>query len=372
MRSARVPPTPSRYPSAMPNLLAPLDGDRRSMLPGILLLAGIVIVLAGLHGAQGLFATVAFGALAAVICRRLQLGLQARGVGRGWSLTITVVAFVIVIGLLFAAFVASIVALVLELSEQGETLAEELRALVAQFGGVVGLPPDAVPPPIEVGQLLSAARSLLASVTPALTGLFMALLIVTYLLLDADRLRARMRRAIGGSIVGRYDALATELWVYIKVRAGLGAAAAVADTVLLLVLGVPYAVLWGVVSFLFSFVPNIGFILALIPPTILGLLTGGPLTALAVLVGYVVINIAIDYVIQPRFIGASVDLSPVVITVCLLFWGVVLGPSGALLAVPMTIIAAAVADTFPASRPLGRLLGSGPREARAGEAAPSG
>jgi AI-2 transport protein TqsA len=152
----------------------------------------------------------------------------------------------------------------------------------------------------------------------------------------------------------------------------LGGVAAVLDTLLLLALGVPAALLWGVLSFLLSFIPNVGFILALIPPTILGLLTGGPLTALAVLVGYVVINIAIDYVIQPRFIGASVDLSPVVITVCLLFWGVVLGPSGALLAVPMTIIAAAVADTFPASRPLGRLLGSGPREARAGEAAPSG
>ena len=67
-----------------------------------------------------------------------------------------------------------------------------------------------------------------------------------------------------------------------------------------------------------------------------------------------------------------VATSPVVITVCLLFWGVVLGPSGALLAVPMTIIAAAVADAFPASRPIGRLLGGGPRDAGAGEAAPSG
>ena len=152
----------------------------------------------------------------------------------------------------------------------------------------------------------------------------------------------------------------------------LGGVAAALDTLLLVALGVPAALLWGVLSFLLSFIPNIGFILALIPPTILGLLTGGPLTALAVLVGYVVINTAIDYVIQPRFIGASVDLSPVVITVCLLFWGVVLGPSGALLAVPMTIIAAAVADAFPASRPLGRLLGGGPRDAGAGEAAPSG
>ena len=103
----------------------------------------------------------------------------------------------------------------------------------------------------------------------------MSVLIVTYLLLDADNLRARMIRHTPAGSVARYDALANELVVYIKVRAMLGAGAAVADTVLLLVLGVPYAVLWGVLSFLFSFVPNIGFILALVPPTVFALLELG-------------------------------------------------------------------------------------------------
>jgi predicted PurR-regulated permease PerM len=331
------------------------------MLPVVAVLAGIVVVLAGLHAAQGLFATVAFGALAAVICRRLQLGLRGRGLGRGASLAITVVAFVIVIGLLFAAFVASIVALVVELGKESETLAGELRALAEQFGIVVGLPPDSVPP-IDVGQLLSAARSLLASVTPAVTGLFMAVLIVTYLLLDADRLRARMLRATSDSIIGRYDALATELWVYIKVRAGLGAAAAVADTILLLVLGVPYAVLWGVVSFLFSFVPNIGFILALVPPTVLAFLDGGLGPALLVVGGYVAINLAFDYVLQPRMMASELDISAVVVIVSILFWTFVIGPTGALLAVPLTIVLRTLLMPFPRARWFVALLGPVPGE----------
>ena len=359
---ARDPLAPSGYDPAMSNLLAPLDADRRSMLPVVAVFAGVVVVLAGLYAAQGLFATVAFGALAAIICRRLQLGLQGRGVGRGWALTITVVAFVIVIGLLFAAFIASIAALVLELSKEGDALSQQLRDVVAQLGGVVGLPPESVPPPIDGGQLLSAARALLSSVSPAVTGLFMAVLIVTYLLLDAERLRGRMLRATSDSVMGRYDALATELWVYIKVRAGLGAAAAVADTVLLLVLGVPYAVLWGVVSFLFSFIPNIGFILALVPPTVLAFLDGGIGAALLVVGGYVAINLAFDYVLQPRMMASELDISAVVVIVSILFWTFVIGPAGALLAVPLTIVLRTLLMPFPRARWFVALLGPVPGE----------
>ena len=345
----------------MPTALPDLVPDRRSLLPGVALLAGIVVALAGLHAAQGLFATVAFGALAAVICRRLQLGLQERGLGRGWSLTITVVAFVIVIGLLAAAFVASIIALVVELGGETDALAEQLQALAESFGLAAGLPPASVPA-IDVGQLLSAARSLLGAITPAVTGLLMAGLILTYLLYDADRLRVRMLRTLGEDVVSRYDVLANELWVYIKVRAILGAAAAVADTVLLLVLGVPYAVLWGVVSFLFSFVPNIGFVLALIPPAILAFLDGGPGPALLVVGGYVAINLAFDYVLQPRVMATELAISPVITIVSILFWTFVIGPTGALLAVPLTIVLRTILMPFPQAHWFVALLGPIPGE----------
>jgi predicted PurR-regulated permease PerM len=345
----------------MANPLAALDADRRSLFPAVALLAGVVIVLAGLHGAQGLVATVAFGALAAVICRRIQLALQRRGIGRGGSLTLTVVAFVVVIGLLGAAFVASIVALVVELSQEGDALSAQLQALAESFGIAAGLPPQSVPA-IDAGQLLSGARSLLAFISPAVTGLFMAVLIVIYLLFDADRLRVRMIRTTSDSIVRRYDVLAMELWTYIKVRAILGAAAAVADTILLLVLGVPYAVLWGVVSFLFSFVPNIGFILALVPPTVLAFLDGGLGPALLVVIGYVAINLAFDYALQPRVMASELDISPVVVIISILFWTFVVGPAGALLAVPLTIVIRALLVPFPQAHWFVALLGPVPGE----------
>jgi predicted PurR-regulated permease PerM len=335
--------------------------DRRSLLPSVAVLAGIVILLAGVSAAQGLAATVLFGALAAVICRRLQLALRRRGLGGGLALTVTVVAFVLVIGSLAAAFAASIIAMVVELSGESDALADQLRALAESFGAATGLPPTSVPA-VDVGALLAAARSLLGMVAPAVTGLLMAVLIVTYLLYDADRLRVRMLRATSEGVLARYDTLAVELWTYIKVRAILGAAAAAADTVLLLVIGVPYAVLWGVVSFVFSFVPNIGFVLALVPPTVLAFLDGGLGPALAVVGGYVAINLAFDYVLQPRVMSVELDISPVVVVVCILFWTFVIGPAGALLAVPLTIVVRTLLAPFPGARWFLALLGPIPGE----------
>jgi predicted PurR-regulated permease PerM len=333
--------------------------EPRSLLRPVLVLAGLVVLAVGVGLAQGLVATVAFGALAAVVCRDGMLALERRGVGRGVSVAITVTAFVLIIGSLAAALVASVIALSAELSRDTARLADSLRQLAERFGIATGIPPTEVPV-IDPAQLLSIARSLLSAVAPAVTGLLMAVLIVTYLLLDADRLRARLLAATSADTIGRYDALATELVLYVKVRAVLGGAAAIADTVLLLVLGVPYAVLWGVVSFLFSFVPNIGFVIALIPPTLLAFFDGGIGPAVAVVVGYVAINLAFDYVLQPRVLSISLDLSPVVTIVSILAWTVIIGPMGALLAVPLTIAMRAVLMPFPGARWFVALLGPVP------------
>ena len=154
-----------------------------------------------------------------------------------------------------------------------------------------------------------------------------------------------------------YDRLAGDLVEYIKVRAVLGAAAAAADTVLLVVLGVPSPLLWGVVSFLFSFVPNIGFIVALIPPTIFGFLVGGFGTALLVVLGYTAINLLFDYILQPKVMGKALDLSAAVVILSIGLWTWIIGPIGAILAVPLTIVVRAILRENPATRPLAALVG---------------
>jgi predicted PurR-regulated permease PerM len=342
--------------------------EPRSLLRPVIVLAGLVVLAVGAWAIQGVFVTVAFGALAAIVCREVQLALKRRGIGNGLAIAITVVAFVLVIGSLAAALVASVIALSSEISQEADRLTDLLRDLAERFGIATGVPPTEVPQ-IDAQALLSAARSLLAAVSPLVTTLVFAVLIVTYLLLDADRLRARLLATTSADTIARYESLAAELVTYVKVRAALGGAAAIADTVLLLVLGVPYAILWGVVSFLFSFVPNIGFIVALIPPTILAFLEGGIGPAIAVVGGYVAINLAFDYVLQPRVLSISLDLSPVVTIVSILAWTVVIGPFGALLAVPLTIAMRTILMPFPGARWFVAILGPIPGSTKTAVAA---
>jgi predicted PurR-regulated permease PerM len=135
---------------------------------------------------------------------------------------------------------------------------------------------------------------------------------------------------------------ATRTRRYLVVTTAFGLAVALVDTVALALLGVPLAVLWGLLSFVTNYIPNIGFLLGLVPPALLALLEHGPRRALLVCAVYVVVNFVVQSLVQPRFAGDAVGLSATTAFVALVFWGWVLGPLGMLLAVPATLLATAV------------------------------
>jgi predicted PurR-regulated permease PerM len=332
----------------------PSDPDSaRNLRPGIVAAGAGVLVLAGVHAAAPVVSLVVLSVLATVLLAPLQRNLR----DRGWPGIVAMLASLAVyIGVLVIAGLLVLVGLAGFLRDM-PVYTEQLEAILADLGTALG--GAGTPPLIDAASVGDAVRAAADALVGVIVQLGYSVFIVAYLLLEAPRAGDRLRWAFGAgtSTVARGAALADRLRAYIIARAILGAIAAILDTILLLVLDVPAALLWGVLSFLLSFIPNVGFVLALIPPTVLGLLTGGPPVAVAVVVGYTVINIGIDYVIQPRFIGGSVDLSAVVVTVCLLFWAVVLGGTGALLAVPLTIMVAALFDAFDDTRPYARLLG---------------
>src|SRR6478735_8757938 len=113
-------------------------------------------------------------------------------------------------------------------------------------------------------------------------------------------------------------------------------------TVALIVLGVPLPLIWGLLSFLTNYVPNIGFFLGLAPPTPLALVIGGPGLALVVIVVYSLSNFVIQSVIQPVFVGDAVGLSVTLSFLSVIIWTVILGPLGAVLAVPLTLFVHAI------------------------------
>jgi AI-2 transport protein TqsA len=111
----------------------------------------------------------------------------------------------------------------------------------------------------------------------------------------------------------------------------------VLDVISLLIIGVPLYVTWGVLAFVTNYIPNIGFVLGVIPPALIALLDGGPTSAIVVVIVYTLINVVVQTIIQPRFTGDAVGISGTVAFVSLIFWASLLGALGALLAIPATL-----------------------------------
>jgi len=126
------------------------------------------------------------------------------------------------------------------------------------------------------------------------------------------------------------------------VAAIFGLIVAAIDGVALYVIGVPGAFVWAVLAFVTNFIPNIGFVIGLIPPALIGLLEGGPKMMVVVIVMYCLVNLVIQSIIQPRVVGESVGLTPTLTFLSLVFWAWLLGPLGALLAVPLSLLLKAV------------------------------
>ncbi|MFQ5519051.1 MAG: AI-2E family transporter [Mariprofundus sp.] len=125
----------------------------------------------------------------------------------------------------------------------------------------------------------------------------------------------------------------------------------------LAVIGVDYPLLWGLVAFLFNFVPNIGSIIAAVPAVLLALIQLGSGEALMAGVGYVIANVVMGNVVEPKFMGKGVGLSTLVVFLSLVFWGWVLGPVGMLLSVPLTMIVKLALESRADTQWLAVLLG---------------
>ena len=196
-----------------------------------------------------------------------------------------------------------------------------------------------------------------------LTNLLLILSVLLFMSIDSAGWPDRMR-AIGHerqNVVDAFTSFAHGTRRFLLVSTVFGLTIAVLDTIVLLVLGVPLALLFGLLSFVANFVPNIGFVIALVPPALFALLVGGPGLMVAVIIPFLVINVVLQTIVQPRFVGDAVGLSVTVTFLALVFWGWVVGLLDALMAIPLTLMAKALlVDLNPETRWINMLIADDP------------
>jgi predicted PurR-regulated permease PerM len=280
----------------------------------------------------------------------------------GWaaSLVCIVVVYCLVLGLSLALVVATarFATLLPGYADRFDELAGDIGTKLAD-AGIGADQVRAILDAVDFGQLIALLESLLSNMLGVLSSLVFILTLLLFLAMDASAFPQLLARARSPrpSLVDGLLSFADGTRRYMLVSTVFGLIVAVIDTIALLILGIPVPVLWGLLAFITNYVPNIGFVIGVVPPAVLALLEGGWSRCLAVVVVYSVINLIIQSVIQPRFVGDAVGLSTTLTFLSLVFWSWVLGGLGALLAIPLSLLVRSLlVDVDPHSRWLTPLL----------------
>ena len=267
--------------------------------------------------------------------------------------------------------VAAMVQKMPEYNEQFTTMYSDIITFLADLGLSEEMLRDQIMS-IDPSQIASFATGVLASAGNIGTRLVVLITALMFMLMDTPQMQERLdlaRTEHGGFIdsLGNFAQGIRRYWIVTTV---FGLIVAILDLAILVGLGVPLALVWAIFSFLTNYIPNIGFVIGLVPPALLALVDSGPRTAIAVVVAYSVLNFVVQSIIQPKFAGNAVGLTPTVSFLSLLLWTAVLGPLGALLALPMSLLVKALLiDPDSKSRWINALISSRPQDAAAPEPA---
>jgi predicted PurR-regulated permease PerM len=331
--------------------------------------AALVVTAAGIAAAAWLVGPVFLALVVVIMVSPVQQRLRRLG-WPAWATVVVLLATVYgLLLLLSATVVISLARLVTALTgyaaEANALLASALAGL-ARFG--VGLEQlRAVLSSVDANRLVPLLTGLLVGLGGLAANLVFLLTLLLFLIAESSGAGARLAAlsADRAPVARALSTFARGTRRFIGVTTVIGLATGLVDAVILWLLGVPLAALWGVLVFLTNYIPYLGFWIGLVPPAILALLVGGWPLLLVVLAVFLVVNFVLTSLVQPHYVGDAVDLSVTVVLLSLVFWAWLLGPAGAVLAVPLTLfVKCLLVDLDPDARWAATWLASG--RARAG------
>lgn len=325
-------------------------------------MAALAGLLLAMRAASDILSPVLLALVIAITTAPLLYWFIKKGASATLALFMTVVIFVVIIlGIAWvievslegvAGSLPKYEARIDEITGQAESALDRIGVDTEDLESLSMLAPD---------RLLGYAASFASSLLSGISNLGLILLTGIFLLVEATALPRKIQSVFdkSGPGVQRLFRFNQRIRKYMALNAVLGLLAATLNVIFLLILGVDFALLWGVLSFFMSFIPNIGFIVSLVPPALMALIELGPARMLVVIVGYILINGVVDNILKPKLFQQGLSLSPAVTFLSLIVWGWVLGPIGAILSVPMAMVVQAVLESQEQTRWIAYMMSDG-------------
>lgn len=335
--------------------------------------AAFVIVIAGLRAAAAVTVPLMLSIFFCIICgppvKKLERWMPF-GVAVGLIL-LGMVALLIAIPVLVGTAVQQVINDLPDFQNDLRTLEAESVERLRDWG--VNLPSDDLLDAFDVGSVASVLGTFLNGLLRAFGDGVIVLFLVAFMLAETAWFSAKVAviEQGTGEASRRVAEVIESVHKYVAIKTLVSVATGFTVGIGLMVLGIDHALVWGFIAFLLNYIPNVGSIIAGVPPVLLAMIQHGGGIALLVVLLYVAVNQVFGSVIEPRMQGRGLGLSPLIVFLSLLFWGWVFGPVGMLLSAPITMAIKVALEVFPETRWIAILLGGDPGDAAGNVSGPS-
>jgi predicted PurR-regulated permease PerM len=327
----------------------------------LLILAALVIVAAGLRAAAPVVALLLLSLFLAMLASPPIAWLQERKVPSGLAILLVATTMSLTL-LLLAILLGNSIAEFAGARAEHQARIQQVMTDAVGWGASQGIDLRGydIHRALDASAAMGFFGSVLGEIGSALGNLFLILFMVIFILFEASSIPAKLHAMT--SDPDRFLAYLADVRAQVNEYFGVLTLVSLATgalvTLLLLAIGVEFALLWGLLAFLLNYVPNIGSILAAVPAVLLALAQLGPGAAGLTAAGYLVVNMVIGNVIQPRLMGRGLGLSTLTVFVSLVVWGWLLGPIGMLVSVPLTGALKLALENHASTRPIAIVLGT--------------
>ncbi len=315
---------------------------KTSVYHTVVVLASIVIIIAGLKLSASLIVPFLLSIFISLLLMPLLRWLIKKGIPK-------MVAFFMVIIFVFLLFVSisglitSQMADLFKNSDQWQALmVENLKLWIIQLKDLgINIDQDLFFSMFQPQRVFTFILSLVKNASMMLSYSFLIFFTIVFMLLESFSIKMKIEYLEKNGLTGlanRIDLFTEKLNHYFTLKAFTSLLTGIWISVILYIFDVPYPLLWGLGGFMLNFIPVIGSIIAAVPPVLIAFATHGYIDALWIAGWFIVINITIGNVIEPKIMGKGLEISELVVFLSLIFWGWVFGKVGMLLAVPLTMI----------------------------------
>ena len=325
----------------------------------LLALIAVVVGFAALKATQPVTLPLVFAVVLLLFFRPLQVWLDRRL--PHWLSPLVVLLIVLgllALGALAVAYGASVVAP--ELPRLAEQLRPQLESLRGRLQGLgVTLPSGGGSS--GVSGAASGVLSGLGSFASALSLAVLSLTTLIFLLVEVNSYRRKLEQGVfpaagDEKVLDAFSRMTAKFARYFLVQTFSSLVTGVLTGLYCWLVGIEFPFVWGLLATVLNFIPTIGSIVAVFPPTLFALAFGGPGTAALAFVGLGAVQLIMGNAVDPALQGSALQLSETVVLLSVVFWGWLWGIGGAFIAVPLTIAVVLLCEEFEATRPLARFL----------------